>query len=367
MPLTSETGLLTIADCMAYTIAGQTWLRPGSSVPVKKPRPAYGDIGTVSTDRKNALVTGGAGFIGSNLVDALVSAGTAVRVVDNLSTGRLRNLDPVMDRIEFIEGDLTRPDVAARACDGMEVVFHVAALAGVPFSMEQPVASDRNNVGATVNLLAAAKDAGCRRLVFSSSSSVYGGDGPFPQVETAEPRPKNPYAASKLCCEVYLRTFATAFGTDCVSLRYFNVYGPKQAVKSRYSAVFPAFITRMLRGEPPLVHGDGTQGRDFTYVSDVVRANMLAAEREAPFEGEAVNVAANRETNLLDLVAAVNAYLGTDIAPVFEPGRAGDVWHSRGDTTRAEELLGFKAEVSIEEGIGRTIEHLRAVVGVEPA
>jgi UDP-glucose 4-epimerase len=321
----------------------------------------------MSAGRQNALVTGGAGFIGSNLVDALVSAGTAVRVVDNLSTGRLRNLDAVMDRIEFIEGDLTVPDVAERACEGIEVVFHLAALAGVPFSMEHPVESDSNNVGATVRLLTAAKDAGCRRLVFSSSSSVYGGEGPFPQVETAEPRPTSPYAASKLACEVYLRTFATAFGTDCVGLRYFNVYGPKQPVKSCYSAVFPAFITRMLRGEPPIVHGDGRQGRDFTYVSDVVRANMLAADREAPFEGPALNVAANRETNLLDIIAAVNAHLGTDIAPVFEPERAGDVRHSRGDTTRAAEFLGFKAEVSIQEGIGRTIEHFRAAAGTETA
>ena len=320
-------------------------------------------IGLASTGPTSALVTGGAGFIGSHLVEALVARGADVRVVDNLSTGRRENLAPFEGRIDFIEADLSDADVAARACEGMGIVFHVAALAGVPFSMERPVECAENNVMATVKVLSAAKDAGVRRVVFSSSSSIYGGEGPFPQVETAEPSPKNPYAASKLCCEVYLRTFVAAFGMDCVSLRYFNVYGPRQPAMSRYSAVFPAFISRMLKGEAPIVHGDGLQTRSFCYVSDVVRANLLAAGREQPFAGEALNVAGDMRASVLDIVRGVNAALGTNIAPVHADPRPGDVRDSCADVTRAKDLLGFASEVVIEDGIGRTVEHFRSVVG----
>jgi UDP-glucose 4-epimerase len=318
-----------------------------------------------STGLKSALVTGGAGFIGSHLVETLVSAGTAVRVVDNLSTGQRENLAPFIDRIEFIEGDLTDPDVAARACEGMEAVFHLAALGGVPDSMEQPLDYTRHNVVATVNVLVAARDSHVRRVVFSSTSSIYGGEGPFPQIETAEPKLHHPYAASKLSCEVYLKMFATAFGTDCVSLRYFNVYGPRQPLKSRYSALFPAFITRMLAGDAPIIHGDGLQTRAFIYVSDVVRANIMAMERTAPLAGEVVNVACDGRANVLDIVRSINAVLGTDIAPLHERPRPGDVRDSWADMTRAKDLLGFSAEVSIDEGVGRTIEHYRAMAGAE--
>jgi UDP-glucose 4-epimerase len=320
-----------------------------------------------ATAHDKVLVTGGAGFIGSHLVDALVARGAAVRVVDNLSSGKLENLTSVMDRIEFVEADLTDADVAARACEDVEVVFHIAALGGVPASMERPLDYVRHNVMATANILVGAKDSAVRRIVFSSSSSVYGGEGPFPQRETAEPLPRDPYAASKLNCEIFLKTFATAFGTDCVSLRYFNVYGPRQSMEGHYAAVFPAFISRMLKGEAPVIYGDGLQTRAFIYVSDVVRANLLAMDREAPLAGEVMNVAGDGRVNVLDIVRSINTALGTDIAPTHTDSRPGDVRDSWADVARAKDLLGFSAEVSIDEGVGRTIEHFRSMAQAEPS
>jgi len=305
------------------------------------------------------LVTGGAGFIGSHLVDALVARGNDVRVVDDLSSGRRENLVSVERDVDFIEADLVDPGVAVRACDGVEVVFHVAALPGVPVSMEQPARCDRNNVGATVNLLEAAKDKGCRRFIFSSSASVYGDAGPSPQVETATPRPGSPYAASKLCCETYLKTFAEAFGLDCVSLRYFNVYGPRQPVGSSYSAVFPAFIGRMLDGREPVVYGDGLQTRSFVYVSDVVRANLLAADRASPLAGETLNIAADGCVTVLEVVQHINTALGTDIEPIHADPRPGDVRESRADVERAKTFLGFTPEVSLDAGIAPTVEFFK--------
>jgi len=314
-----------------------------------------------STGPRITLVTGGAGFIGSHIVEALVASGTTVRVVDNLSTGLRENIDPFRDRIDFIEDDLTNPDVAARACDGVGSVFHLAALGGVPASVERPLDYARHNVIATVNVLVAARDSGVRRIVFSSTSSIYGGEGPFPQHEKEEPRPTHPYAASKLSCEAFLKAFATAYGTDCVSLRYFNVYGPRQPVKSRYASVFPAFVSRMLKGEAPIVHGDGHQTRAFVYVTDVVRANLLAMAREEPLAGEVINVACDDRASVLEITRRINAALGTDIAPVHEEPRPGDVRDSWADMTRAKELLGFTSEVSIDDGIGRTVDFFRSV------
>lgn len=308
------------------------------------------------------LVTGGAGFIGSNLVEALVERGREVRVVDNLSTGRRENLAPFEGRIEFIEGDLSDAGTAARACEGTDLVFHLAALAGVPASMKQTLDYARHNVTATVNVLVAAEDARVRRVVFASSSSVYGGEGPFPQSEDARVSPRNPYAASKACCEIYMKTFATAFGTDCVSLRYFNVYGPGQPLKGRYSAVFPAFVSRILQGKAPVVEGDGLQTRDFTYVSDVVRANLLAAAREEPFKGEAVNVGGGVRASVLDIAREINLALGTDIAPEHAEVRPGDVRDSLADLRGAKELLGYEPEVGLEEGLKRTVEYFRGII-----
>ena len=307
------------------------------------------------------LVTGGAGFIGSNLVEELVRRGEDVRVVDNLLTGRRENIEPFAERIEFIEADLSDFDAAREAVRGVGVIFHVAALPSVPVSMERPLDTTRHNVVATANVLVAARDSGARRIVFSSSSSVYGGEGPFPQSETAPTHPRSPYAAAKLCCETYIRTFSEAFGMDAVSLRYFNVFGPRQPLRGSYSAAFPAFITRMLRGDPPVIYGDGRQSRDFTYVSNVVRANLLAAERSEPFAGEPINIAAGADTSLLELVSVLNGVLGTSLEPVFEPERPGDVKRSLADITRARELLGYEPEVGFEEGLRRTVEHFKVL------
>ncbi len=314
-------------------------------------------------DRRKALVTGGAGFIGSNLVEELVRRGEDVRVVDNFLTGRRENIAPFADRIELIEVDLSDEEAARRACDGTDVVFHVAALPSVPVSMERPLETTRHGLVATANCLAAAKDAGVRRFVFSSSSSVYGGRGPFPQREDAAPRPMSPYAATKLCCEVYVRAFADAFGMDAVSLRYFNVFGPRQPEHGQYSAVFPAFMSRMLRGEAPVIYGDGRQSRDFIYISDVVRANLLAAGRAEAFSGEAVNIGSGTETDLLGLIATMNRVLGTQIDPVFKAERPGDVRRSLADVSRARELMGYEPEVSVEEGLRRTVEYFGELVG----
>jgi UDP-glucose 4-epimerase len=311
----------------------------------------------VATHKGKVLVTGGAGFIGSNIAEELVSSDDDVRVVDNLSTGRIENILPFIDSIEFIDGDLCDPHVARHACSDVDCVYHTAALPSVPVSMERPADTTKHGVLATVNLLTAAKDSGIRRLVFSSSSSVYGGEGPFPQREDATPRPRNPYAASKVCCETYVKTFAEAFGLDAVSLRYFNVFGPRQAIDSQYAAVFPAFISRMLQGEAPVIYGDGLQSRDFTYVSDVVRANLRAGRSERRFSGEVVNVAAGRETNLLELVSLLSAILGTDLEPIHEPERPGDTRRSLGDTRRALELLGHVSAVEVDEGLRRTVRY----------
>ena len=305
------------------------------------------------------LVTGGAGFIGSNLVEELVAREEPPRVVDNFLTGKRENLAGFADGIELIEGDLCDPSVAARTCDGIDVVFHVAALPCAPLSTERPLDTMRNSVVATVNLLGAAKDAGVRRFIYSSSSSIYGGEGPLPQREDATPHPKSPYAASKLSCETYVRTFAEAFDMDTVSLRYFNVFGPRQPVRSRYSAVVPAFISRMLCGERPVIYGDGLQSRDFTYVSNVVRANLLAAEREERFEGEVLNIAAGRRTSVVELVNLLNQVLGTSLEPVHEDERPGDVRSTLADISRAREMIGYVPEVDIKEGLRETVEHFR--------
>jgi UDP-glucose 4-epimerase len=306
-------------------------------------------------------VTGGAGFIGSHLVEALVARGAMVRVVDNLSTGRRENLSHVAAAIDFVEGDLTDPDVAASVCDDVKAVFHLAAQASVPESMARPTESVRHNLIATVNILAAARDAAVPRTVLSSSSSVYGnGGGASPKREDARLRPGNPYAASKASCEVYAGMFAAAFGVDSVCLRYFNVYGPRQAADGPYSAVFPALLSRMLEGRRPVVHGDGRQTRDFVYVDDVVRANLLAAERKGPFRGKAINIALGKCVSVLDIVSEINKALGTDLAPVHVGPRPGDVRDSCGDIRLAGELLGYVPRVDVDEGLRRTTEHFRA-------
>jgi nucleoside-diphosphate-sugar epimerase len=299
------------------------------------------------------LVTGGAGFIGSNLTRALVARGDRVRALDSLLTGRRENLADLPD-VELIEGDVRDPEGLRAAMAGVDAVFHQAALPSVPRSVRDPVASNESNVGGTLNVLLAARDLGVSRVVCASSSSVYGDTPTFPKVETMMPSPLSPYAVSKLAGEHYCAVFHRLWGVEAVALRYFNVFGPRQDPSSEYAAVIPLFITAMSRGERPLVHGDGTQSRDFTFVENVVRANLRAAEAPGA-GGEVFNVACGRRYSLLDLVGLLNRILGTDLEPRFGEPRPGDVKHSLADISKARRLLGYDPTISFEEGLERTV------------
>jgi len=301
------------------------------------------------------LVTGGAGFIGSHVAERLVALGHRVRVVDNLSTGSLRNLDWAGDRVEFIEGDLTQASVCEAVTRGMELVFHLAALPSVPRSMQDPWASHDHNVNATLRLLLAARDAGVRRVVFSSSSSVYGNTPVLPKIEATEPLPRSPYATAKLAAEQYVLAFARAGVIEGVALRYFNVFGPRQNPESAYAAVIPAFLAAARDGRPAPVHGDGGQTRDFTYVENVVQANLLAATQPAArVSGWTCNVGAGECTSLLQLLRLVEGVTGRKVEVEQLPERAGDVRDSLAGLERAREVLGYAPQVPLLEGLERT-------------
>jgi UDP-glucose 4-epimerase len=309
---------------------------------------------------KTCLVTGGAGFIGSALVRALVARPDCeVRVVDNLSTGHRANLEDVAERISFVEGDIC-DEVAVRGlCAGVDTVFHQAALPSVPRSLADPIASERANVEGTLRVLLAARDAGVRRFVFAGSSSVYGDAKTLPKCEDLVPAPRSPYAVTKLAGELYCGLFAREFGLGTVVLRYFNVFGPRQDPNSTYAAVIPRFIRAALGGQQPTVFGDGLQTRDFTFVDNVVNANLLAADADVP-GGEVFNVACGTQVRLLDLWGAIATSLGTAIGPRFEPARAGDVLHSRADIGKARAMLKYEPLVGFVEGLRRTAEWYRA-------
>ncbi len=306
------------------------------------------------------LVTGGAGFIGSNLVEAIVERGHSVRVFDNGATGKLENLAAVRDRIEFVEGDLSDPKALARACVGVERVLHQAALASVPGSIEDPMTYHEKNETGTLNLLVAARDAGVKRVVIASSASIYGDSPESPKVESMIPQPKSPYAVNKLTCEHYAKVFWEIYQLETVCLRYFNVYGPRQDPASQYSSVIPKFVTMMLAGETPTIFGDGEQSRDFVYIKDVIQANLKAANVPGA-AGSVVNVASSKRYTLNDLVRIINEILGTKIEPVYAEERAGDVKHSHADISRARQVLGFEPEWSFEEGLRETVEWYRNV------
>ena len=304
------------------------------------------------------LITGGGGFIGSNLVRAALDRGRPVRVLDNFSTGFRANLEEVADAIDLIEGDLRDPDACRRACEGADAVLHEAAVPSVPRSMEHPQESfDANTVG-THNLLMAAREAGARRLMFAASSSAYGAGEQLPKRESMPLLPVSPYAAAKAAGELYAATFYRAFGLQTVSLRYFNVFGQRQDPTNQYAGVIAAFASRMLRGRPPVIFGDGTQSRDFTFIDNVVQANLLAAEAEA-VHGEVVNVGCGERTDLNTMVGIFNEVLGTDFEPVYEPPRAGDVKHSLADIAAARNLLGYEPQVGFREGLARTLDWYR--------
>lgn len=303
------------------------------------------------------LVTGGAGFIGGHLVDALLDAGASVRVIDNFSTGRREVLAPKLSRIELVEGDLCDPEATARAVHGVDTVFHEAAVPSVSRSLVDPVNSNRANVTGTVELLQACRVAGVRKLVYAASSSAYGDTEVLPKVETMTPKPLSPYAVSKLAGEQYVSVFGRLFGFETVSLRYFNVFGPRQDPKSEYAAVIPRFVTRMLRGERPLILGDGEQSRDFCFIENVVSANLLAAK--ASTAGEVVNIACGARVTLNALVSMINQELGTHIVPEYGPTRAGDVRHSLADISAAQALLGYRVRYDLAAGLTKTIAFYR--------
>jgi UDP-glucose 4-epimerase len=304
------------------------------------------------------LVTGGGGFIGSHLVDRLLELGHAVRVLDNFSTGHRANLRRTLAHIELIEGDLRDPDTVRRAMQGAEIVLHQGALPSVPRSVNDPRTSNAVNVEGTLNVLLAARDAGVRRVVVASSSSVYGDTPTLPKVETMPPTPRSPYAISKLAAEQYTCTFAALYGLETVALRYFNVFGPRQDPTSQYAGVIALFCTAALHGQPYTLQGDGLQSRDFTYVENAVQANILAAT--APdVAGQVFNIACGQRITLLDMITILNRLIGRDLPIEHGPPRAGDVRHSLADIDRAKQLLGYTPAVDVAEGLARTLEWYR--------
>ncbi len=307
------------------------------------------------------LVTGGAGFIGSHLVEELIRRGHRVRVVDSLITGQRRNLDHIQG-IEFLEADLAAIDVARRAVEGVEYVLHQAAIPSVPRSVKDPLASHEANVTATVNILVAARDAGVQRLVFAGSSSVYGDTPTLPKLENMPTSPLSPYALQKLVAEQYCQMFTRLYGFETVTTRYFNVFGPRQDPGSPYSGVISLFSTAILEGRQPIIYGDGEQTRDFTYVANVVDGVLRACEAPKA-AGEVMNVATGGRISLNELLRVMNAICGTKAEPIYKEPRSGDVRHSQADISKATELLGYHPIVPFEEGLRRTLDWCRAEPG----
>jgi nucleoside-diphosphate-sugar epimerase len=303
------------------------------------------------------LVTGGAGFIGSHLVEELVRRGHRVRVVDSLITGKRRNLDHV-DGIEFLEGDLADFAVAQRAVAGVEYVLHQAAIPSVPRSVNDPITSNRANIDASINVLVAARDAGVRRLVYAGSSSAYGNAPTLPKREDMPANPLSPYALQKLVAEQYCQMFTVLYGFETVTIRYFNVFGPRQDPGSPYSGVISLFSTALLDGRRPIIYGDGEQTRDFTYVANVVDGVLRACEAPKA-AGEVINVATGGRISLNQLLDVMNRIVGTALQPIYQEARAGDVKDSQADITKAKTLLGYRPIVTLEEGLKRTLEWCR--------
>jgi nucleoside-diphosphate-sugar epimerase len=304
------------------------------------------------------LVTGGAGFIGSHIVAALVDNNERVRVLDNFSTGRKENLQTLMNRIELVEGDVRSHESVHQAVKGIDVVLHQAALPSVPRSIHDPLTTNEVNITGTLNVLQAAKEVGVQRVVFASSSSVYGDNPTLPKQEDMMPRPLSPYAVSKLAAELYCRVFSSIFGLKTVVLRYFNVFGPRQNPNSQYAAVIPKFTKCMMADQAPIIYGDGEQSRDFTFVANVVKANILAMSADCEY-GMPINCACHRRVTLNELVSSLNQVLSKNIIPRYTDPRPGEVRHSYADISRAEAWIGYKPVVSLEEGLAHTVEAMR--------
>ncbi|MGO9677803.1 MAG: SDR family oxidoreductase [Candidatus Sulfotelmatobacter sp.] len=306
------------------------------------------------------LITGIAGFIGSSLARAILAQGDQVRGVDNFATGKRENLQGILDRIDFHEADILDLDVMHEACAGVDFVLHEAAIPSVPKSVLDPLGSNRANVGGTVNVLVAARDAKVKRVVYAASSSAYGDTPTLPKHEAMRPDPISPYAVAKLASEHYMISFHRCYGLETVCLRYFNVFGPRQDPSSPYSGVLAKFITLMLRGEQPTIYGDGEQSRDFTYIDNVVEANLLASK--APAErvaGQVFNIATGGRVTLNEMFTLLQGLTSYKVGPEYGPERGGDIKHSLADISKAVTALGYKTVVNFEEGLHRTVEWYR--------
>ena len=304
---------------------------------------------------KRFAVTGGTGFIGSNIVIELVRNNNEVVVIDNLLTGNFNNLPGVMDMIRFVEGDIQDLDLLKREFIDIDYVLHQAALPSVPRSVDDPIASNQNNVDGTLNVLVAARDEGVKRVVYASSSSAYGNSPSLPKKEDMKPDPLSPYAITKLVGEQYCKVFYELYGLETVSLRYFNVFGPHQDPNSQYAAVIPKFIAAMLNDESPVIFGDGEQSRDFTYIQNNVDANLLACE-VAGAAGKMFNIASGKRITLNQLIATLNEIRGKNLEPIYTKPRYGDIMHSLADITLAREILGYKPRYGFEDGLKKTVE-----------
>jgi len=296
------------------------------------------------------LVTGGAGFIGSNICKRLVEEGCFVRVIDNLLTGKKENLSAISEKIEFIEADMGDYEIACSAMKDIDVVFHQGALPSVPVSVERPTETHQHCLNATFNVLLAARDSGVKRVIYAASSSAYGQSKTLPKVETMQTKPVSPYAAAKLAGEYYCSVFYEVYGLETLCLRYFNVFGPQQNPKSQYAAAIPAFVTSILNDESPTIYGDGEQTRDFTYIDNVVNANLLAA-RAPKTSGQVINIACGEAISVNKIIARINELLGKSVKPVYVDTRAGDVKHSLADISLAKEVIGYEPKIYFDEGL----------------
>jgi len=303
----------------------------------------------------NYVVTGGAGFIGSHIVEELLRRKQFVRVIDNFSTGKRENVEPFAGDIEVLNLDLSNAPDLAKTFKGMDYVIHQAAIPSVPKSIVDPLSSHNANVNATLNVLMAARDAGVKRVVYASSSSLYGDSPTLPKHEEMMPKPLSPYGAQKLFGEMYCQVFTRAFGLETVSLRYFNVFGPRQDASSQYSGVMAKFIPAVLQSKRPVIYGDGLQSRDFTFVQNVVEANLLSCT-VSDVGGEVFNIACGDRITVNDMLIQINQITGKDIAPVYEDPRPGDIKHSQAEVRKAETRLHYKPSVTFSEGLKRTIE-----------
>lgn len=305
------------------------------------------------------LVTGGGGFIGSNIVEELVRYGSFVRVLDNFSTGKRENLEPFQHQIEVLEGDIRSYHLVQQAVKDVDVILHLAALPSVPRSINDPITTNEVNAGGTLNILEAARQSGVTKVIYASSSSLYGNNPTLPKDEQMVPNPLSPYAVSKLAGENYCRVFSQIYGLKTIALRYFNVFGPRQDPDSPYAAVIPRFIKKVMQGGRPIIYGDGEQSRDFTYISNVVYANLLAVIAEGG-SGEPINCACAERTSLNDLVKQIGERMGKDVKPIYHEPRSGDIQHSLADISRAHEMLNYSPLHSFSDGLSMTVDAFEA-------